>query len=166
MLLCTYGLRVFPRSERTMLSPSSFAWRTACCAFGGQYSPSCVRSGMAALSPAVKARTMPSIVRYSVPLTRPFSSRGRSLRRTTAAAVPVQGQVAPPPGGRGLDAGAPHEGARLGAAAVRQLDPPVHRGLEQRVHLHVDAAAAELLRGPPAHVGADLGQDAVGGLDE
>lgn len=66
----------------------------------------------------------------------------------------------------GFDAGRPDDRTGREAGAVAEDGDAVRAGLQAGVQAYVDVAAAQFGDGVAAHVLADLGQDAVRGLDE
>ncbi len=82
------------------------------------------------------------------------------------AAPLVERQIARVDHRAGLDPGRPHDRGRLEGVAVREHHVATLAGLQKGLHLDLDAPLAQLLQGPLAHLGADLGKDAVAGLDE
>ena len=138
-----------------MLSPSTFACRTACWALGGPVRAArrAVRSGTAALSPAAQAPLDAVDLQVGVGSVEPALARpaaGRSRASTGLALTPAVHTMV----------------SASNSSPSDEHDVPVDAGLEPGVEPDLDAALAQLLDGVAAHVLADLGQDPVGRLDE
>ncbi len=65
-----------------------------------------------------------------------------------------------------LDAGGPHDGVGVDLQAVLQHHVAVDAGVHGGVEVDLDAAALKVLPAPRAELGADLGEDLVGGVHQ
>ncbi len=136
-----------------MLSPRTLAWRRACWALGG---------GLGAGFGGGDVGDGGGVARGPGVLGAGDGELGGAAQPAAFGARQVGGGEQR----MRFDAGRPHDRTGREALAVAEYGDAVGAGLQAGVEQHLDVAAAQLGEGVAAHLGADLREDAVGGLDE